>query len=36
MNRRIKEAGGDIGGEFSLRARGESYNNLLHSGQVQT
>ncbi len=32
MNRRIKEIGGDIGGEFSQRARGESYTNLIGRG----
>ena len=31
MNRRIKEAGGDIGGEFGLRNR-DSYANLLGRG----
>jgi hypothetical protein len=32
MNRRIKEVGGDVGGEFGLRKRGDSYTNLLGRG----
>jgi hypothetical protein len=30
MNRRIKEAGGEVGGEFGFRGRGE--NNKMASG----
>jgi hypothetical protein len=32
MNRRIKEAGGEVGGEFGFRGRGENNGSMINSG----
>jgi hypothetical protein len=32
MNRRIKEAGGEVGGEFGFRGRGENNVSMITSG----
>jgi hypothetical protein len=32
MNRRIKEAGGEVGGEFGFRGRGENNSSIISNG----